>query len=73
MMMPEQAAKILIAVGILLVITGVCLLVFKNIPLGRLPGDIYIKKGNSSFYFPITTSVIISILLSIIFCFAGKK
>lgn len=38
-----------------------------KIPLGRLPGDIYIKKENSSFYFPITTSILVSIILSIIF------
>ncbi|WP_307474216.1 DUF2905 domain-containing protein [Cytobacillus purgationiresistens] len=40
--------------------------------IGRLPGDIVVKKGNTTFYFPIVTSVIISIVLSIIVYFLGK-
>lgn len=71
--MPEQTGRFLIILGILLVVAGICLVFFKNIPLGRLPGDIYIQKGDSSFYFPITTSIIISIILSIVFYFVGKR
>jgi len=40
--------------------------------LGKLPGDIVIKKGNATFYFPIVTSIIVSIVLSIIFYFIGR-
>lgn len=72
-MMQEQTAKILIISGIAAVIAGLVLIFFKDIPLGRLPGDIHIEKGNTSFYFPITTSIIISVILSIIFFIAGRK
>ncbi len=71
--MPEQTGKFLIALGALLIIAGVVLVFFKGIPLGKLPGDIRIENGNTSFYFPITTSIIISIILSVIFYFVGKK
>ena len=69
----DQAAKILIAVGCVAVAAGIILLFFKDIPLGRLPGDIHIQKGNTSFYFPVTTSVIVSVILSLIFFILGKK
>ena len=60
-------AKIFIFVGVLFIILGVILYIFKGFPLFRLPGDIVIDKGNFKFYFPITSSIIISIVLSIIF------
>ncbi len=60
--------KTLIILGIILVCIGIFLNLFGKIPyFGKLPGDIYIKKDNFSFYFPITTCIIISIVLSIIF------
>lgn len=63
-----QLGKILILAGILLVVAG---LVFyfagdKLNWLGRLPGDIRIEKGNTRFYFPVTTMIILSVLLSLI-------
>lgn len=59
----------LIFAGLILIAAGVGLFVLQkfHIPLGRLPGDIVISKKNVTFYFPITTSAVISILLSIIF------
>nr|WP_205597598.1 MULTISPECIES: DUF2905 domain-containing protein [Neobacillus] len=42
------------------------------INLGKLPGDIVIKKGNTTFYFPIVTSIVLSIVLSLIFYFIGR-
>ena len=71
--MQDQTAKILIAAGIAAVIAGVILMFFKDIHLGSLPGDIRIQKGNTSFYFPITTSIIISLVLSVIFFILGRK
>lgn len=60
--------KILILVGSILVLLGVVFLFADKIPyIGRLPGDILIKKERFSFYFPITTSIIISIILTILF------
>lgn len=61
-------ARVLIFFGILLIVIGGVILLANKIPgVSRLPGDIYIQKKNFSFYFPITTCIIISIILSIIF------
>ena len=65
--------KILILFGILLVILGVIFSFFGKIPyLGKLPGDIYIKKESFTFYFPLTTCILISIILSLIFYLISK-
>ena len=45
------------------------LLMQMGLPLGRLPGDIRIQRGNSSFYFPIVTCLIVSVVLSLLFAF----
>jgi hypothetical protein len=63
-----ELGKGLIMIGILFAVIGVVLLFAPKIPyLGRLPGDIVIKRGNFVFYFPLATSIIISIVLTIIF------
>ena len=60
--------KILLIAGIILVIIGIVIAYGPGIPfIGRLPGDIYVKRDNFSFYFPITSSIIISIILTLIF------
>lgn len=56
--------KTLILIG--LGIAGVGLLVLAGFPLGRLPGDWVVRRGNVSFYFPLATSIILSILLTLI-------
>ena len=43
------------------------LLIMLGVPIGRLPGDFYVRRGSFSFYFPLATSIILSILLTIIF------
>lgn len=58
--------KILILLGIIFLIAGFIFTIGEKIGLGRLFGDIYFRKGNFSFYFPITTSIIISIILTIL-------
>jgi hypothetical protein len=66
-------AKIIIILGIVLVIVGVILLFIHKVPfIGKLPGDIVIKKDNFTFYFPIATSIVISIILSLILYLIGK-
>jgi hypothetical protein len=63
----EQLGKILIFLGIVIVLVGVLFFLGDRIPfIGRLPGDIYIKKKNFTFYFPIVTSIIISLIISLI-------
>ena len=59
--------KILIIIGIILLIIGLLYPYIKKIGLGQLPGDILFKTGNSTFFFPVMTCLIISIILTIIF------
>ncbi|MCX8084437.1 MAG: DUF2905 domain-containing protein [Calditerrivibrio sp.] len=65
--------KILITIGVLLIIVGLFFHFGEKIGLGRLPGDINIKKDNFSFHFPIVTSIIISIILTILLNIFFKK
>ena len=66
--------KILIFFGIILVVAGILFIFAGKIPwFGKLPGDIYIKKENFVFYFPLATSILLSIALSIIMLFMGRK
>ncbi len=61
--------RVLIILGIVLLVSGILLTYtqfFSFINLGRLPGDIRIKRDNFSFYFPLTTCIVLSILLSLI-------
>jgi len=57
--------KSLVVIG--LVIAGLGLLIMLGLPLGRLPGDIAVRRGNFSFYFPLATSILLSVLLTLLF------
>lgn len=57
--------KALVVIG--LVVAGLGLITILGFPLGRLPGDFAVKRGNFSFYFPLATSIILSILLTLLF------
>jgi predicted MFS family arabinose efflux permease len=59
--------KTLVVVG--LVIVGFGLLMMVGLPIGRLPGDFYVKRGNFSFYFPLASSIIVSIILTLLLAF----
>lgn len=59
--------RLLITIGLFLLVTGLLWPWLSKLGLGRLPGDIIIERENSRFYFPITTSLLISILVSILF------
>jgi hypothetical protein len=60
--------KILIICGVILVAIGLIFILGDKIPwIGRLPGDIYIKRDKFTFYFPLMTSIIISLLLTLLF------
>lgn len=66
--------KVLILVGVVLALLGGLLLVAGKIPyLGRLPGDIVIRRENWSVYFPLTTSILISILLTLLFSLFSRR
>lgn len=62
-----EIPKMLMTIGVVLFLAG---LVWQFI--GRLPGDFVFKKGNTTFYFPIVTSIVISIVLSIVFYLISK-
>ena len=59
-------SKILITLGVIFLLLGILYPYLVSLGLGRLPGDIIIKKNNFNLYFPITSAIIISILISII-------
>ena len=64
----SSLGKVLIIAGIFVALLGVFIIAAGKIPhIGRLPGDIYIQRKNFTFYFPLATSIIISIVLSILF------
>jgi len=63
--------RLLIGLGLLLVVAG--LLINVGVPIGRLPGDFTVRRGNFSFYFPLATSIIVSILLTLIVTFFGRR
>ncbi|WP_062198863.1 DUF2905 family protein [Massilibacterium senegalense] len=62
-----EFGKLFITIGIIMIVVGIFIQF-----IGKLPGDILIKKGNTTFYFPIVTSIIISIVLSLIFMILGR-
>lgn len=64
----------LIVLGLVIAAAGVLLTFADRVPwLGRLPGDFYVKRENFSFYFPLTTSILISVVLSLIlYLFRGR-
>jgi hypothetical protein len=71
--MKTEFGKFILIIGVILVLAGIVLMSNISIPwLGRLPGDIHIKRDNFSFYFPLTTCILISLLLTLISYFFRK-
>ena len=70
----HDLGRLLIAVGLVLLVAGGLLLLFgrAGLPLGRLPGDISYRGKNLSVYFPLGTSILVSILLSLVFYFLSR-
>ncbi|MFQ5864193.1 MAG: DUF2905 domain-containing protein [bacterium] len=70
----DAFGKFFIFLGLLFLAIGIFFVFIKQIPFfGKLPGDILIQKKNFTFYFPVTTSIILSILLSIVLYFISKR
>ncbi len=64
----SSLGKVLIIIGLIIAAVGILLVLAPKVPwLGKLPGDILIKKENFRFYFPVTTCIVISIILTLIF------
>jgi hypothetical protein len=63
--------RLLIVIGLVVAAAG--LLMTLGVPLGRLPGDFSIKRGNFSFYFPLATSILASIILTLLLMLFGRR
>ncbi|MGR3765182.1 DUF2905 domain-containing protein [Rossellomorea sp. NS-SX7] len=61
--------KLLMIIGGIILIIG---FLMQFIKIGKLPGDIVIKKENTTFYFPLMTSILLSVILSLVFYFIGR-
>ena len=62
----SSLAKMIIGIGIFLLIVGGLMLLLGKVGFGKLPGDIYIKKDNFTFYFPLVSGLLISLVLTVI-------
>jgi Zn-dependent protease with chaperone function len=66
--------RYLIIAGIILLLAGaVFMLAGRYIPFGRLPGDIVFRKGDFTFYFPLTSCIVISVVLSLVLFFLSRR
>jgi hypothetical protein len=63
--------KFLIVLGLVIALVG--MLMSMGVPLGRLPGDISFRRGNTSFHFPIVTSIVLSIVLTLLLSFFFRR
>ena len=73
--MMEQMGKFIVLTGVVLVVIGLLMMLAQKLPLGlgRLPGDIVIKRDNFTFYFPLATSILLSIILTLILNLLFRK
>ncbi|HLC21060.1 MAG TPA: DUF2905 domain-containing protein [Candidatus Methylomirabilis sp.] len=70
----DSFAKLLIMFGIILAAVGGVLLFIGKVPyIGRLPGDIYIQRKNFTLYFPLATSILLSIILTLLLSFFSRR
>jgi membrane protein implicated in regulation of membrane protease activity len=74
-MMPFNGlGKLLIMLGGLLIIIGAAVVLVGKIPwLGKLPGDIYVERRNFTFFFPLTTSILVSVILSLVLYLLSRR
>ena len=70
----SELGKVLIVLGIIFVVGGILLILLGrfNLPIGRLPGDITYRGKNFTVFFPLATSILVSVLLTLIFYFIGR-
>ncbi|MCK9266599.1 DUF2905 domain-containing protein [bacterium] len=68
----NSISKVLLVIGVLFILGSIFISKGIKLPLGRLPGDIIIKKENFVFYYPITIGILISVILTILFSLIRK-
>ena len=70
----SDVGRALVIVGAVITVVGVVLMLAGRMPwIGRLPGDIYIRRGNWSFYFPLATSLLLSVILTLMYWLIGRR
>ena len=70
----SEIGKLLIVVGVLIAVIGVVIVLAGRLPwIGQLPGDIYVRRGNFTFYFPLATSILVSTVLTLVFWLFGRR
>ena len=70
----NDIGKMLVGFGLLIALAGVVLVLVGRVPwIGRLPGDIHIQRGNFSFYFPLATSLLLSVVLTLLLYVVGRR
>jgi len=70
----SELGRVLVVLGLIVVALGVVLLLVDRVPwIGRLPGDIHVQRGNWTFYFPLGTSILVSILLTLVLWLVGRR
>ena len=73
-MIGSDVGKALVALGLLIALAGVVLMLVGRVPwLGRLPGDIHFQRGTFSFYFPLATSLLLSVILTLLLYIMGRR
>jgi hypothetical protein len=70
----SDLGKMLVLAGAVVIVAGIALMLVgkANIPLGRLPGDVVYRGKNTTFYFPLATSILISVVLSVVLYLIGR-
>lgn len=72
--MPQELGRVLVVVGAVVVVVGLVLMFADRIPfVGRLPGDILIKKKNFTLYFPLATGLLLSLLLTLVLSLWSRR
>ena len=70
----SEIGRVLVIVGVVLILTGLLFLALGKVPgVGRLPGDILVKRDNFTFYFPLTTCLLVSVLMTLFFMFLSRR
>jgi hypothetical protein len=70
----NDIGKLLVGFGLLIALAGVVLVLVGRVPwIGRLPGDIHIQRGTFTFYFPLATSLLLSVVLTVLLYVVGRR
>ena len=71
--MPPDLGRIVLLIGVVLVVVGGLSVLGVRLPIGRLPGDIAIEGKNGAFYFPLTTMILASVILTVLWNFLSRR